>query len=54
MVLLMLIPLLAPSDSGAAGLNKIAAALGVAAVKVLAPTLHADCCKAVVHAHVWL
>lgn len=34
-VLLMLIPLLAPSDSGAAGLNKIAAALGVAAVKAV-------------------
>lgn len=35
MVLLMLIPLLAPSESGApAGLKTIARALGIAAVKV--------------------
>lgn len=34
-VLLMLIPLLAPSDSGALGLSKIAKALGVAALKAL-------------------
>ena len=33
-VLLMLIPLLAPSDSGTAGFSKIARALGVAALKV--------------------
>lgn len=35
MVLLMLIPLLAPSDSGALGLGKIAKALGVAAIKAV-------------------
>ena len=34
-VLLMLIPLLAPSDSGALGLGKIAKALGVAALKAV-------------------
>jgi Kef-type K+ transport system membrane component KefB len=34
-VLLMLIPLLAPSDSGALGLSKIAKALGLAAVKAV-------------------
>ena len=33
-VLLMLIPLLAPSESGSAGFSKIARALGLAAVKV--------------------
>ena len=38
-VLLMLIPLLAPSESGApAGLTTIAKALGIAALKVLAPS----------------
>lgn len=35
-VLLMLIPLLAPSEGGALGLQKIAKALGVAAVKAVA------------------
>ena len=35
MVLLMLVPLLAPSDSGAAGLSTIAKALGVAGVKAV-------------------
>lgn len=34
-VLLMLVPLLAPSDSGAAGLSTIAKALGVAGVKAV-------------------
>ena len=34
-VLLMLIPLLAPSDSGALGLSKIAKALGLAALKAV-------------------
>lgn len=34
-VLLMLIPLLAPSDSGAAGMSQIAKALGLAAVKAV-------------------
>lgn len=34
-VLLMLIPLLAPSDNGALGLSKIAKALGLAAVKAV-------------------
>ncbi len=52
-VLLMLIPLLAPSESGApAGFSTIARALGIAAVKVRSPlprTAHgvwppASCC----------
>ena len=34
-VLLMLVPLLAPSDSGAAGLSTIAKALGVAGLKAV-------------------
>lgn len=34
-VLLMLIPLLAPSEAGPSGFSKIAKALGVAAIKVM-------------------
>ena len=36
-VLLMLIPLLAPSESGSAGFSKIARALGLAAVNMAVP-----------------
>ena len=42
-VLLMLIPLLAPSESGApAGLATIAKALGIAAIKVATPSEKSD------------
>ena len=41
-VLLMLIPLLAPSETGSAGFSKIAKALGLAAVKVGLPACIQD------------
>ena len=50
-VLLMLIPLLAPSETGSAGFSKIAKALGLAAVKVGLPACIWDI-GAAAHCHV--